>query len=70
MATQILVNIGLGNGLLPDSTKPQAITWTNLDLSSAKCCYNRIRAISQKIPQSSMDNISLKIAYLKFHSNL
>ena len=22
MATQILVNIGLGNGLLPDGTKP------------------------------------------------
>ena len=30
MATLIWVNIGLGNGLLPDVT----ITWTNVDLSS------------------------------------
>ena len=37
MGTQIWDNIGSGNGLLPDSTKP--FTWTNVDLSSTNSWY-------------------------------
>ena len=49
MAKQIWVNIGSGNGLLPDGTKP--IAWTNADLSSS---YIHRMAISQEIHQSAM----------------
>ena len=59
MATQNRVNIGSGNGLLPDST--QAITWTNADWSSVKSSDIHIRAISQEMAQPSITKIYLKI---------
>ena len=67
MATKIWVNIGSGNGLLPDGTKP--FTWTNVDWSSVKSSDIHIRAISQEMPQPSIPKISFKITYLKFYSN-
>ena len=48
---------------------PHAITWTNVDRSSVKSSDIHIRAISQEMPQPSIIKISLKITYLKFHSN-
>ena len=50
----------------------QAITWTNVDLSSVRSSDNYLRANSQKTPQPSITKISLKITYryLRFHSNL
>ena len=54
MATLIWVDISLGNGLLPDETKPlpkphQAITWTNTDLLSVRFCGIYVRTISQEM---------------------
>ena len=65
MATWIWVNIGTGDGLLH-----QAITWTNVDLSSARSSGIHLRAILQEIPQPSVTEISMKITYLKFCSNI
>ena len=48
----------------------QAITWTNVDLSSIRSSVIHLRAILQKISQPTMIKISLKITYLKFRSNL
>ena len=48
----------------------QAITWTNVDLSSVMSNGIHLRAILQEIPQSSVTKISLKITYLKCCSNL
>ena len=47
----------------------QAITWTNVDLSSVRSCGHHVRAISLEMPQSSVTKIYLKITCLKFHSN-
>ena len=47
----------------------QAITWTNVDWSSAKTSDIHIRAMSQQMPQSSITKIRLKVTYPKFHSN-
>ena len=47
----------------------QAITWTNVDLSSVRFSGIHLRAISQEIPQPSITKIHLKITYSKFHSN-
>ena len=44
----------------------QAITWTNGDLSSARSSDIHSRTVSQEIPQSSINKISLKINYLRF----
>ena len=69
MATEIWVNIGSGNGLLPDGTKPlpeQMLTYHQYVKSSGI----HLRAILQEIPQPSVTEISLKITYLKFCSNL
>ena len=63
MATEIWVNIGSGNGLLPDGT------WTNVDWSSVKSSDIHIRAISQEMPQPSITKICMKSMCLKFHSN-
>ena len=63
MATEIWVNIGSGNGLVP-------INWTNVDLSSVRSSDIHLRASSQEIPQPSITEISLKITYPKFHWNL
>ena len=46
-----------------------AITWTNVDWSSAKSSDIHIRAILQEIPQQSITKICLNITYLIFHSN-
>ena len=42
-----VINIGLGNGLLPEVTKP--FTWTNVDLSSKVFCYTHLTPISQEV---------------------
>ena len=46
-----------------------AIVWTNVDWSSVKSSDIHMRAISQEMPQSSITKTSLKITYMKFHSN-
>ena len=67
MVTEILINIGSGNGLLPDGTKPlpePMLTdhqWTPVTF--------HIRAISQQMLQPSITKICLKIACLKFRLN-
>ena len=67
METEIWVNIGSANDLLPDGTKPlpePMLTdhqWSPSDI--------RIMAISQEKPQPSIAKISLKITYLNFHWN-
>ena len=43
----------------------QAITWTNVDLSSVRSSYIYLMAISQEIHQSSVTKISMKITHLK-----
>ena len=48
----------------------QAITWTNVDLSSVRSSYIHLMAISPKIHQSSMTKINMKITHLKCHYNL
>ena len=47
----------------------QAITWTNVDLSSVRSSDIHLRASSQEIPQPSITKINWKIKYLKCHSN-
>ena len=66
MATEIWVNISSGNGLLPDGTKPLPEPM----LTDHQSSDNQLRAISQKLPQSSITKISLNITYVKCHSNL
>ena len=47
------------------------ITWTNIGLSSGMCVDVHMKAFSHEIPQIYRSlKFSLKIAYLKFHSNL
>ena len=48
----------------------QAITWTNVDLSSVRSNDIYLMAILQDVPQLSITEFSLKIAYATFHSNL
>ena len=48
----------------------QAITWTNVDLSSGRSSGIHLRAILQELPQPPVTEISLKITYSKFCSNL
>ena len=48
----------------------QAITWTNVDLSSVRSNDIHLTAISQEITQQSIIEISLQITHLKFHSNV
>ena len=69
MATEIWVNIGSSNGLVPDGTKPLPESWANVAWSSAKSSDIHIGAISQEKPQPSITKIHLKITYLKFLSN-
>ena len=47
----------------------QAITWTNVDLSSIMSAGIHLSAISHKIPQSLISEINWNIISLKFHSN-
>ena len=67
MATEIQVNIGSGNGLLPDGTKP--LPEPMLTDHHLKSSDIHSRAISQDMPQPAITKIRLKITYLKFHSN-
>ena len=67
MVLENLVNTGSGNGL---ALRHQAITWTNVDLSPARCSGIHLSAILQEIPQPSVTEISSKITYLKLCSNL
>ena len=50
--------------------QPQAITWTNVDLLSVRSNDIHLRTISQEISQLPITEISFKITYLKFRSNL
>ena len=64
MATEIWVNIGSGNGLLPDGTKPlpePMLTFHNLSPVTF------ILGLFQEMPQRSVTKIRLKITYLKFY---
>ena len=47
----------------------QAITWTNVDLSSVRPSDIHLRASPQEIPLPSITEIIWKIKYLKFNSN-
>ena len=47
----------------------QAISWTNVDLSSVRSGDIHLTANSQAITQLSITDIIWKIKYLKFHSN-
>ena len=62
MVTEIWVNIGSDNGLVPNGTKtlPEPI-------STVRSSDIHLRAISQEITQKSMTEIILKITHLKFH---
>ena len=51
------------------SRRHQTKTWTNVDLSSVRFSDNHLMAVSQEIPQAINYEISLKIPYVKFHSN-
>ena len=64
MATEIWVNIGSGNGLLPDGTKP--LPEPMLTDHHLKSSDIHIWIISQEMPQPSITKI---VPYLKFHSN-
>ena len=48
----------------------QAITWTKVDLSSMRFCDNHLRAFSHQTPWPWITEMSLKITYLNFESNL
>ena len=48
----------------------QAITWTNVDLSSVRSSGIHQRAISWEIPQPPFTQVSLKITFLKLNWNL
>ena len=56
MATENWVNIGSGNGLLPDGTKP---------LPKPMLTYHQWGSL--KIPQIAVTKMSLKITYHFFH---
>ena len=66
MATEIWVNIGLGNGLLPDGTKPLPEPMLIDHDSSVKSNDIHIRAISQEMPQTSVTEILLEITYIYY----
>ena len=59
LVTQIWVNIGSGNGLVSDGTKP--FTWTNLNLSLMRFYGIHIRAISRWVAKLLFCIKSLKI---------
>ena len=65
MVTEIWVNIGSGNGLLPDGTKPLPEPM----LTDPQFSDIHIRAISQDMPQPSITKFCLKITCLNFYSN-
>ena len=48
----------------------QAITWTNVDLSSLRSCGIHLTTVSQQMPYPSIPEISFESGYLKFYSDL
>ena len=62
---QILIKITWGSNLISFLI----VTLTNVDLSPIRSSDIHLRAITQEIPQPSISKISVKIEYLKFHSN-
>ena len=64
----MLVNIGLGNGLLPDGTK--ALSEPMYYVPSVRSGDIHLTRISQEISQPSITKINLKITYLKLHSSI
>ena len=67
MAREIWVNIGSGNGLLPDGTKPLPEPMLT-DHQWSPVIF--ILGQFQEMTQPSITKIRLKITYLKFHSNI
>ena len=65
MVTQIWVNTGLGNGLLPDSTTP-----LSEPMLEFLFCGIYLRAIMQRVPKLLYCVMSLKIRLLKLLPNL
>ena len=61
-ATKNWVNHGSGNG------QHQAITWTNVELSSVRSSDIHLKAISKELPLSSITEISFKIYKFSFKS--
>ena len=55
--------------VLASEWQHQAMTWTNVDLSSVMSSEIHLQTISQEIPQSSIITISLNITYIIFHCN-
>ena len=47
----------------------QAITWTNVDLSSVRSSGIHLMAVSWEIPQPPFTEVSLKMTYLKLNLN-
>ena len=68
MATHIWVEKWLRKWLVV--WRHQAITWTNIDLSSVTSNDIHLRAISYEIPQPTINKIILKITHSTFHPNL
>ena len=66
MVASIWVNIGSGNGLLPDG----AITWTDVDLSSVGFCGMQLWTISQEVLKNLIRNMNWKITILKLLPHL
>ena len=67
MVTEIWVNIGSGNGLLPDGTKPLPDA---MDFSLVKCFGIHLRAVSQELLINFRWNMCLEIALLKLLPHL
>ena len=59
MVAKIRVNIGSGNGLLPDGTKPLCEPWMTYILNI------HLRAISQEVLMNLICNMNLEITLLK-----
>ena len=70
MGTKIWVNIGSGNGLLPDSTRslPEPML-TDHQWLPMTFILGQFHNISQQMPQPSITKICLKITCVRFHWN-
>ena len=68
MVTQIWVNIGSGNSLLPDGTKP--FTWSKVDLLSNVFFSIHLRAISHKIPMNLIHKVYQQITCFNLQPHL
>ena len=63
-----MVNIGSGNGLLPNGTKD--IIWTSVDLSLVRFCGIHPGVTSHWVPLLLFCLVSLKFLYLKLLQNI